>query len=223
VFRKIKRIFLIMLILIAFYSTSYGDDGRLAVAAKASTLGGGVELLARVNSNLTLRVGGNAYSHTYTTSQDDIKYDVDLDLSSVSAILDWHPFNGGFRVSAGILSNDNSIDVDAQSSATYSIGNTTYSGSDVGTLTGSVGFENVAPYVGVGWGNAFGEGKRVGVVFDVGVIFQGTPNVNLTADGTLSDNAAFLEDLALEEEELKDELNEFKYYPVISLGMTYRF
>ncbi len=221
--RKIKMISLLISVLAVFYSTSYGDDGRLAVAAKASTLGGGVELLARVNSNFTFRVGGNAYSHTYTTSQDDIDYDVDLDLSSVSAILDWHPFKGGFRVSAGILSNDNSIDVDAQSSAMYTIGDTTYNGADVGSLNGSVGFESVAPYVGVGWGNAFGEGKRMGVVFDVGVIFQGTPNIDLTADGTLSDNAAFLEDLALEEEELKDELDEFKYYPVISLGMTYRF
>lgn len=221
--KKTKITLLAVLISMLFYSSAYSDDGRVAVAVKASSLGAGVELLTRVNSSVTFRVGGNAFSYNYTTSQNDIDYDADLDLSSVSAIVDWHPFKGGFRISAGVLSNDNSIDVDAKSSATYTIGDTTYTGGEVGSLTGSVDFDSVVPYVGFGWGNAFGEDKRIGLVFDVGVVFQGTPDVDLTANGTLADDSGFLTDLAEEEQDLQDKLDEFKYYPVLSLGMTYRF
>ena len=221
--KKIKVTLLAVLTLVLFYNSAYGADSRFAVAAKASTLGGGVELLTMINSSFTFRAGLNTFDYSYQINQDDIEYDADLDLNSFSAILDWHPFKGGFRVSTGILSNENSIGVDAQSSSTYDIGDTTYSGADVGSLTGNVGFESVAPYIGVGWGNTFGEDNRIGFLFDVGVIFQGIPDVSLTANGPISENEVFLEDLAVEEQELKDDLEKFKYYPVVSLGMTYRY
>ena len=61
-------------------------------------------------------------------------------------------------------------------SGSYSIGNRTYTGAEVGTITGTVDFASSAPYFGVGWGNA--TSGRLGIALDLGLVFQGTPQVS---------------------------------------------
>jgi hypothetical protein len=221
--KRAEVILFAFLSLTLFCGNLYASPDSFSVAVKAGTLGGGVEVISEIKPHVNFRIGGNAFNYDYTDTEEDIEYDFDLNLRSVSAIFDWHPFKGGFKFSAGVLSNGNDLDMKAKSTATYTIGGTDYPGDQVGTLSGEVGFQSVAPYLGFGWGNAFGRDKRVGVVFDVGVLFQGMPKVDLSVDGTLADNEDFLANLAIEEQDLKEELEEFKYYPVISLGMTYSF
>ena len=119
--------------------------------------------------------------------------------------------------------NNNEVNVLATPAGSYDIGGTTYSAADVGNMSGKIDFNSLAPYAGMGWGNALGKDKRWGIVFDLGVVFQGSPNVDLTTNGLLANNAGFLAKLAQEEQELKDELDEFDMYPVVSLGITYKF
>jgi len=204
-------------------SNSWAESGRFGVAVKASTLGAGVELITRITPNINGRLGGNAFSYDYDGTESNIQYDLELDLRSVSAILDWHPFSGGFRLSGGVLLNNNEVNAVATPTGSYDIGGITYNAAQVGTLSGKIDFNSVAPYAGLGWGNALGKDKRWGLVFDLGVVFQGSPNVNLTANGTSAGDPAFLARLAQEEQELKDELDEYDMYPVVSLGVTYKF
>ncbi|KPK01080.1 MAG: hypothetical protein AMK71_06950, partial [Nitrospira bacterium SG8_35_4] len=141
----------------------------------------------------------------------------------ISALLDWHPFKGSFRVSGGVLYNGNEIDADARSSATYEIGNTTYSASQVGKLTGEIDFNTIAPYAGIGWDTSFGKNKRFGLLADLGVMYQGSPEVDFTAHGPIATNQAFRNNLASEEKNIENEIDEYEYYPVISIGFAYRF
>ena len=50
-----------------------------------------------------------------------------------------------------------------------------------------VDFNDIAPYAGLGFQSGF-FGNRVEFAFDVGVLFQGDPDVDLDADGTLSND-----------------------------------
>ena len=75
----------------------------------------------------------------------------------------------------------------------------------------------------MGWGNALGEDKRWGFVFDLGVVFQGSPDADLTATGPLASDPTFLAELAKEEQQLQDEVDDYEYYPVVSIGVTYKF
>ena len=136
---------------------------------------------------------------------------------------DYFPFGSGFRLSGGVVFNDNSIDATATTQATYTIGNTTYTAAQVGSLTGSIDFDDVAPYIGIGWGNPFSKESNWSFAIDIGVMYQGSPEASFTANGTLASNAAFLADLEREEQNLNDEMDEYKYYPVISCAVTYRF
>ena len=55
-------------------------------------------------------------------------------------------------------------------------------------------------------------------------MMSGTPDITLeSVGGTLSDDPDFQQALADEEENLQDEVDDFEFYPVVQLGLTYRF
>ena len=75
----------------------------------------------------------------------------------------------------------------------------------------------------LGWNTAFGKNGNWGFTCDLGVIFQGSPSADFSTNGTLANDANFLANLAEEEKNLEDELENFQYYPVIAIGISYRF
>jgi len=80
------------------------------------------------------------------------------------------------------------------------------------------------PYAGFGWGNAVGKNKRLGVSFELGVVFQGSPDIELeSTGGALSSSPALQAEIAKEEKKIEDDIDDFEYYPVIALGISYKF
>lgn len=196
---------------------------EISVNLKAGTSGIGVEGEYSLNEYLGARLGANYFKYSYDGTKDDVKYNFDLGLKTVSALVDLHPFKGSFRLSAGAFYNWNQLDATAESSATYDIGNNTYTGAQLGTLKGTIDFNKIAPYFGLGWDTSFGKESGWGVVLDAGALFQGNPKVALSADGPISTDPTFQQNLALEEKNLQDDLDSYKVYPIISLGVSYRF
>jgi len=138
-----------------------------------------------------------------------------------SALLDVHPFGGGFRLSGGEMLNKNKIKLRADLNKSVQLDGQDYSLSD---LKGEVTFNETAPYLGLGYGNAVGADGRWHFACDFGVMFQGSPKVSASA--TASDPAlqAYVDEaLAREKAKIQDDANAFKYYPVISLGVSFRF
>lgn len=54
-------------------------------------------------------------------------------------------------------------------------------------------------------------------------MYQGAPKVDLTAVGGVGTPPGFDAELAKEEKNIQDDLNEFKFYPVVAIGLSYRF
>ena len=192
----------------------YGASGL-----KVGTLGVGFEYTVKYNEKFDLRFGVNHYSYGDSGTESDIDYDIDLKLQTVAAIADYHVFNNGFILSAGLMLNNNELNFDAKSSATYTIDDTVYTSAQVGTLKGDVDFNNIAPYVGIGYSNAT---KEAGWSFstELGALYQGKPKVNLS---TTSVNAAVIASVENEEKELQNELDGYKWYPVVSVAVSYKF
>ncbi|MCK5591624.1 MAG: hypothetical protein KAI72_06690, partial [Candidatus Pacebacteria bacterium] len=89
---------------------------------------------------------------------------------------------------------------------------------ELGNLKANIKFNKVAPYIGLGFGNPTAGDSGFGFTFDLGTMYQGGAVVDLTADGLLAPTAA--ED---QERLIEDNLSWFKWFPVISLGLTYKF
>lgn len=212
------------------------DMGGLAVGAKVGTTGFGVEAVTAITPMLNARGVVNLFNYNYDTTEDGIDYDAKLKLQSFGALLDFHPFKGSFRLSGGLLSNGNKANLKASCPTECEVGDLRISGSDA-RLTGQVDFKSAAPYLGLGFGNSM-SGTGLYGIFDVGVLFQGKPKADLAAlgtatvtdeNGTTRTNVNLATDpevqTAITEEEasLQDDIDSYKLYPVINLGIGYRF
>jgi len=207
---------------ILFGNTALADEtGGFDVGVKISTLGAGVEVNYPITSNMTVAVGFNTFSQSETDTIDGIEYDEDIDLQTFSVLFNFHPFNGSFRITAGAMLNNNELSLAAKPSAFYDINGTPYSSAQVGELKATVDFKKIAPYLGVGIGH--GTSSGLSFTLDVGVLMQGKPNVELTANGLASGDPAFQANLQQEEDAAEDDIEDFTMYPVIALGMSYRF
>jgi hypothetical protein len=219
--RKKSGTFIILVVLIlSFYQSGYAELGGFAISGKAGTLGLGGELTANIAPNFNARFGANALGLDINAKASGVEYDFDIDFLSFSAMLDWHIFSNSFRVSAGVLVNKNEASMTATPSLPVNIGGVIYTPDKVGTLSGELTYDSeIAPYLGIGWGNPFESKSRFGLMFDLGVIYIGSPNISLSA----SNPAVSAADLRAEESDIEDELHGFKFYPVLSLGLYYRF
>jgi hypothetical protein len=219
-----KCLLLSLLLICLPVASGFANTGDFALGGKASTLGLGIDGTVGLLPRLNLRVGANAFSIELDTSTSDIDYDMEVDLLSFPIVLDWHLFrDSGFRISAGALINQNEADLEGSSQSSYTIGGIEYTAAELGTLRGKVDFDTVAPYLGIGWGNAVGKNKRWSFNCDLGVVFQGQANIDLAANGPVASDPSFQADLDQEKQDLEDELDDYKYYPVVSLGVSYRF
>lgn len=218
--KSIHRIMVVVLLIcpITAFAGNWGLD------LHAGTLGGGAEVNYVINPYLSTRLLFNRYNYGYNGTEQQVNYDFTLQLKSYAAMLDWHPFAGVFMVSIGYFSNKNEIDALGQpQNGSYIINGNTYPASQVGTLTGTVTFNSAAPYLGIGWSTLGTTSTGLGFEFDLGALFQGSPTAQLSANGSLSNNPQFESDLAQEQQQLQNDLNHFKVYPVVNFGLTYRF
>ncbi len=189
-----------------------------ALTAKLGSLGIGVEGAFGLTEQFNARLGINKYDFDRTDTIDGITYDLDLEWQSIALLADWHPFGNSFRFTAGLMSNGNEVKGSA-SAASIDIGDGNYA--NVG-LDAKLDFDAIAPYLGVGWGNALAANKGWGFNVDLGIMYQGSGNVTLTPTGS---GASLVDpnDVALEEERFEGDIKDFKYYPVFSFGVSYKF
>ncbi len=201
------------------------DSGQFALGLGVGTTGGSLSGTFNLSESTNIRTIYAAYSDTFNETDSGIAYNYDIDLSTFSVLLDWHPFDGGFRVSAGAVSNGNEYKATgSQTTGNITVGNQTFSAAQLGTLRAQIDSDSVVPYLGLGWGNAVAKGSPLSFSFDLGVIFQGDPNVTLTTEGTdPAIQADVTTQLAVEKAQLENDLDNFKLYPVVNVGVAYRF
>jgi hypothetical protein len=219
-------IFLTGLVVLLFAAPA-ALSAEVAVGASISTLGVGVEAAFPLGDRFALRLGAHKGSVGRDFTEDGVDYVGDLELENASLLVDWHPAGGAFRISAGGLVNRN--EVVARASADdllLEIGNVAIPSEAVESFRGTVSFDNLSPYLGIGASTSFGRDGSWGFLFDLGVAFQGSPEVDLR--GSLVPELAALEPLfqtqiLVEEQNLEREIDDYDLYPVISIGVSYSF
>lgn len=200
----------------------------IAVTGKIGSLGLGAELDLGLTDSLGARIGLNSFTYKYNANSGTVNYDFKLQLQTISALADWYPFQGSFRTSAGLMYNNNKVNLAGlPTGVSYTINGTTYNSADVGSLQGTMSFNKVAPYLGIGWGNPAAKDKGWGMTSDIGVLFQGSPKTSLvaTCGATLPapQCTTLQSDAAAENTKLQSALSNFKFWPVVSVGISYQW
>lgn len=203
---------------------SFAGQGDLSLALKGGTLGIGGEAGISLTDDLVLRGGANYLKFDFDSTISDIDYTMEPEFKNASLLLDWHPLGGAFRLTGGLYFNGNEVNVDG----TYRQDLLPpefrqYAG--LARIKGTVDFNGIAPYAGLGWNSNHGE-KGWGLAFDLGVMFQGAPNVSelhVEAPVDIGSHPEVIRFLDEQRQAIEDDLDPFQYYPVASLTLSYNF
>ncbi len=196
-----------------------------SLGIRGGTLGGGVELSTALSQRAALRLDVDGYNRTQSSTHDNIQYDMKLKLQTASLLGDWFPFANNFRISLGAMFNGNKLTMKGQpTGGSFTINGTSYPASQVGSFDAAVDFNKAAPYLGIGYGRPINSG--LSLTFDLGVMSQGSPKskIDVTCGAASPAQCTQIKsDAAAEQSRLDDSLHNFKYYPVVSLGLAYTF
>ena len=179
--------------------TVHAQSG-VALSVQASSLGPSADLHIKASDALRVRLRGSylPYTHTEEFEDDDVtaQTDADLTLGGPEARLEWHPFKTAFHLSGGALLNITEVDARVVPTEPYEYSdNKTFSPEKLGSLRAKASYPSVAPYAGIGFGDAVN--SRWSVLVEIGAYYTGSPDIEMEGTGLITpteQNAALLED-----------------------------
>lgn len=191
----------------------YGNIGTEGVGA-----GVGYSFLSR--GNVRAEFNGVSFAHGFNAG--DVHYDGKLKLYHGGLYADFFPLPSitGIRFTAGVLIGGDNLSGDATSmSGTYTINGVTVP-TNGEKIHAEAKFPTVRPYVGFGFGhNPLSRG--LSMTFDAGVAF-GKPKLTYDVPADIV-AAAGQANVDAEQASLQDKVNKVKVYPIVKIGLTYRF
>ncbi|MBI9072484.1 MAG: hypothetical protein JEY94_12860 [Melioribacteraceae bacterium] len=219
------------LFIMLFLPVENFSQSGTAVTFRIGTLGAEIGVVRSLNSQFNVRGGINFLGYTHDGETDPgegeyaLNYEADLNFFSIAALVDYMPFENWFRLSAGLLINTNDVTGTGMIADNVVLSErTVYTPEQIGKLELTIEPSSaVSPYIGIGYGNPVASDKKLGFFFDLGVIYQGSPDVILkadknsmiypTTDPNVHDNAKVMEDA----------IQDIKWYPVLTFGLSYQF
>ena len=181
------------------------------VGAEAGSTGIGGFGSWRFYDHLGVRAGFDYFQWTWNDlSIGDFKYNAKVRLMSEPLTLDIYPWQQhSFHVSVGALFNQNQL---TGSSSVIS---------DLGLLDLKIQQRVVNPYASIG-GNFcyFDHAHHWALGGELGAAYTGTPIISLNRSGVLSGGGQVFNNPALNNEDWADQ---FKWFPVVKLMVTYSF
>jgi len=204
-----------------------------AITPEISTLGIGATVTKSITPNINAKVGINGLGISRDISVSDVDYKAKINLFNVSTLVDYLPWQkSGFHLTGGLVFQDNNLEGTGKANSggtTININGKPYkTTTELESVKAKVSFANsVAPYIGIGWGNAVKPGKHWGFSANLGAMFSGSPKVDLTpifapgASQTVKNEIN--NNITAEKKKQEDDLNWLSIYPVFSVGVSYQF
>lgn len=201
------------------------SDQRFALGAGIGTDGGTILGEYSLSPQFVLRGQGSFLDFDHDFNSSDVHYHGKLKSNLGGAFLDWHPASNAFFLSAGVDAGERHVDVTAtpNSSASITLNGVTYTSSQIGSVAGRVRYADTSPVLTLGWDNTFDHAGHWGFRAQAGVLFAGDPSTHLTAYGPYASDPTVQSNLRQEEQSLDRDARDFRYYPVVSAALTYRF
>jgi hypothetical protein len=214
-------------------------SSKIGIGVKISSLGAGIEVATPLAGKLNVRGGFNMFRYDRPITNSGIHYDGQLRFQSAEAHLDWFPF-WGFHISPGLLFyNGNQVSATAAvpGGQTFSLGGTTYESDPTTPVsgTGKLDFVKVSPTIMLGVGNLIPRnGRHYSFLFEVGGAYQGSARVALNLAGNVCDTGGLTcraissdptvqANVQAQQVKIQNDVNPYRFFPVISLGVGFNF
>ena len=220
------RLLIAGLISIAFMGGGTAH-AQVGLTGSVSTNGLGLHLNTPLSDSFAARFGFNLGQFEYDEVVSNIRYDAKIKGRTVDALLDYFPTRSGFRLTTGLIYNGNKVDVTGRPdiSGTFNFNGTIYTAEQILGVKGRIKYQEIAPYLGIGWST--GRAAEAGWSFagDLGILYQGSPETTLTIANCLAGALCpqIQNNLNAEARALDREAEDYKYFPIIRIGLRYRF
>ena len=190
----------------------------IGVGARIGTLGVGGEIAVGLSSRFEVRGGFGVLPVEISRTYSDVEYTIEPTSPLANIGVDFYPLGTSLRIGAGMLFLSEPTTLGGEFTGTVEIGDRTYTGSEVGTLSGELDHGSRAPYAIVGFGSHTGRG--IGLFLDLGAAFMSDPVLRLEATGPVADDPQFQADLERERAEAEEDAKDFlKVLPIASIGI----
>jgi len=197
-------------------------ERRNAVGIHAGFPGFGLDYGRKLGNQLMLRGQINLMKLDindlgYQFEDTKLLINAEVNFLNIDALLDYHPFkNSSFRLTLGlgyfidqVISSTVAFDEDLL------INDITYTPDQIGVIGLRNTWGSIAPYGGIGFGRAVPKGK-FGFGFELGTYYGGKPKPTIIATGMLEDNVE-------NEAQLRENLSEYRWLPVLKMRLAYKF
>lgn len=205
---------------------------KLAIVLKFGTTGISPELSYQVNSKINVRASfsvlnyqrvevlniesADVSNNTSTAPAEMIKfqYDASVKLGNFGFLVDYYPFKKRvFALNAGVLYNTTAFSIDVQPKTNINFNDRVFTPEEIGSIGLKIKYPTVAPYFGLSLGNP-NTGKKLKFLLDLGLMYTGSPLVEMQATGAI-------ESTATQAAQLQTNLNPLYLYPVLKFGLSY--
>jgi hypothetical protein len=213
------------------------SDETFSAGLRAGTLGTGTVIEYHPSgATFGLRAGidgialgvGDMFPRQVTVAQDLYKinsrlsYDSKVRLLTGHVTVDAYPLKSapGLRISIGIIGNANRLEADLRSQGTLQVGPSILpAGSSVqGRATAT--WNPIGPYLGVGYSTDLGGGFHL--TTEVGAFYQGHPHTTASVSGPAA-SLPIVQTVMQEERRRITKKVDYPFYPVLEIGVAYRF
>ncbi len=200
---------------------------------KIGTLGFGVDFVLNINKTLASRLSFNGYSQFRNLTIHDEKLNTDQKLNikgalqSSSLLFDIHPWQNAFFFSYGAYYSQNKINANYKPvSGEIDLGDHKYPSMQVGSVDAIINLKHkINPYFGIGL-NSVDSKDKWHFILDIGAIYINKPLATVhakAAKGFEAMQPILNSESKIEEKKLNNDIKKFKVYPVISVGVGFKF
>lgn len=230
--RKVFWLAMALLIPLTLSSVAMAQtESGFFVLGKASSLGVGGDVGYKFNNYVAAKVNVNGISWYFGKFHySGISFSGTANLINAGALIDVYPLGGldngfakNFYVSGGVYLNWNEARATTSVNPLqmYSLGRQQVLGAGIGSPTAKLKYNLVDPYVGIGWQGWFTPQSNWQFQFNAGILFQGPADVKIT--GYNAATPGVTAGITHIRSQIKSVADGYQVYPVISLGIGYKF
>ncbi|MET3112953.1 hypothetical protein AAKU52_000672 [Pedobacter sp. CG_S7] len=197
---------------------------KFFISAHAATQGLGLELKYAPIAKYNIRVGASIlpikWNAVYNVRSEPTDLDLNADFANAHLMLDWHPFINETSFSRKVIVTAGAAyfwkaqgDAVVTYRGVYNYGDIEIPSADLGQLMGSVKWNKVAPYLGIGFENPYPT-KKFNIGFAIGAYYMGEPDVSLTGTKFLVRNQS-------NEAQFRKNMSNYTFMPVVQINLNF--